>query len=372
MILAGSKEESQVKIYQLLPVLSYGDAIGNDVIALYNIIKEAGYDTHIYAETVDVRISSEICSEISQFEGVEKEDIIIYHLSTGSELNYQMANYDCGLMIIYHNITPPKYFNGYNIEAYRNCRRGLAATRFLRNKVHYALADSEFNRDELLQMGYQCNVDVLPILIPFDDYEKTPDAKVMKQYQDGKLNIIFTGRIAPNKKQEDVIAAFAAYKKYYNSEARLILVGAYEAMPRYYEQLKQYVAELEVKDVIFTGHIPFDEILAYYKIADCFLCMSEHEGFCVPLVEAMYFKIPIIAYNSTAIDDTLGGSGWLLNDKEPGIVAGVLNQVLSNQELKNEIIKSEQRRLADFNHTVIQNQFYQYLECFLKSEKTLL
>lgn len=361
-----------MKIYQLLPVLSYGDAIGNDTIALYNIIKGAGYDTHIYAEVVDKRISSEICSDINQFRGVEKEDVIIYHLSTGSELNYQVVNYDCRIMIIYHNITPPQYFNGYNIEAYRNCRRGLAAARFLRDKVDYALADSEFNREELLRMGYQCDVDVLPILIPFDDYEKAPNAKIIEQYQDGKDNIIFTGRIAPNKKQEDVITAFALYKKQYNSNARLILVGAYEAMPRYYEQLKQYVKELGVQDVVFTGHVPFDEILAYYRVADCFLCMSEHEGFCVPLIEAMYFQIPIVAYDSTAIGDTLGGSGWLLEDKDPAAVAGVLNRLLSDKELKNEIIKGEQYRLEDFNHAVIEKQFFKYLEYFLKNEKTVL
>mgnify|MGYP004555444849 CR=1 FL=1 len=358
-----------MKIYQILPVLSYGDAIGNDALALYKVIEVAGYETHIYAEVVDSRISSDICSEIKEFGNVEKEDIVFYHLSTGSELNYQIANLECKVVVIYHNITPPSVFGGYNREAYRNCRRGYAGATFLKDKVVYALADSEFNKEKLVKMGYQCEIDVLPILIPFDDYKRKPSNKIIEQYGDGKTNIIFTGRIAPNKKQEDIIAAFAMYKKYYDPEARLILVGAYAAMPRYYEQLKQYVKELQVRDVLFTGHISFDEILAYYQVADCFLCMSEHEGFCVPLVEAMYFNIPIIAYDSTAIADTLGESGWLLKEKDPNLTAGVIHYLLSDSKIRDKIIRSERKRLENFEYSAIQKKFYTYLDKILSLEE---
>ena len=143
-------------------------------------------------------------------------------------------------------------------------------------------------------MGYTCPIDVLPILIPFDDYAKTPSQQVIDRYSDGYTNLIFTGRIAPNKRQEDVIRAFYDYKKFYNPKSRLILVGGHNGMERYYHRLKSYINALELEDVVFPGHIKFDEILAYYKIADVFLCQSEHEGFCVPLVEAMYFDVPVV------------------------------------------------------------------------------
>lgn len=355
-----------MNIYQLLPVMAYGDAIGNETIALHHIIQAAGYSTHIYAEMmIRNRVSAEICSELKELKSVAEDDIIIYHLSTGSELNYKVTYYNCRLIVMYHNITPAHFFNGYSAKYYRNCRQGNAATEYLKDKVHYVLADSEFNRNELQKIGYTCNIDVLPILIPFKDYEQQPNKRVLEQFQDGRTNIIFTGRIAPNKKQEDIIAAFALYKKYYDSEARLFLVGDYLGMEQYYERLKQYIKELKVKDVNFTGHISFDEILAYYHVADFFLCMSEHEGFCVPLVEAMFFNIPIIAFNSTAVGSTLGGSGWLLDSKEPALVAAILNRLHKDETLRTAIIAQEQKRLLDFEYSKIQKQFCKYLQLFI-------
>lgn len=115
----------------------------------------------------------------------------------------------------------------------------------------------------------------------------------MEHYKDdGYTNFIFVGRVAPNKKQEDVIRAFYCYKKYCNPKSRLFIVGSYNGMERYYHRLRRYVGALELDNVVFTGHIPFAQILAYYHLADLFLCMSDHEGFCVPLVEAMYFNLP--------------------------------------------------------------------------------
>ena len=112
---------------------------------------------------------------------------------------------------------------------------------------------------------------------------------------------------------------------------RLFFVGKYAGMEAYYEQLKRYVEALDLKDVYFTGHIKFDEILAYYRTADVFVCMSEHEGFCVPLVEAMYFGVPIVAYDSSAIADTLGNGGILTEDKDPKLVAEIINRLVQDE-----------------------------------------
>lgn len=358
-----------MNIYQVLPFFAYGDAIGNDTIALHNIIQEVGYHTHIYTENVIGPVPKEICSNISELKEVADDDVIIYHLSTGSEMNYQVATFNCRLIVIYHNITPSEYFNGYSRALYRSCKQGKDAVNFLKDKVDYVLADSEYNKKELQEMGYQCDIDVLPILIPYEDYDKKPNKAILEKYQDGRTNIIFTGRIAPNKKQEDVIAAFSLYKKYYNSDARLFLVGSYSGTTQYYEHLKQYVKELGVEDVVFTGHIPFDEILAYYHVADCFLCMSEHEGFCVPLVEAMYFNIPIIAYDSSAIGYTLGNSGWLLKEKEPAVVAGVMNRVLIDEDVRNAILSEQRKRLAEFGYSKTGAQFIACLQAFISENE---
>lgn len=357
-----------MRILQVLPVLAFGDAIGNDTITLKDTLKDAGYKTEIYAEVIDSRLPKATAIQIEKLK-VDKEDIILYHLSTGSRLNYEILKYECKKVLIYHNITPPDFFSGYNEEAKQNCIDGLAAVEYLADKVDYCLADSEFNKQELIALGYTCKIDVLPILITFDDFKKVPNKEVLDKYKGNTKNIIFTGRIAPNKKHEDLIAAFYYYQKYYEENARLFLVGSYGGMEKYYEKLGRYAEQLDVKNVIFTGHIKFDEILAYYKLADLLLCMSEHEGFCVPLVEAMYFNVPVVAFESTAIGDTLGGSGILLKEKEPEVTAGVMNRVLTDASLYDSIIKNQQERLLYFQHEKVKVQFLNYLRILINGHK---
>ena len=220
-----------------------------------------------------------------------------------------------------------------------------------------------------MDSGYSCSIDILPILIPFQDYEKKPDQKIIRTYtQDGYTNILFTGRIAPNKKQEDIIRIFYFYKKRYNCKSRLFLVGSYGGMERYYQRLQDYVDMLHLEDVYFTGHIRFEEILAYYKIADAFVCMSEHEGFCVPLVEAMYFGVPILAYDSSAVADTLGGSGFLTDTKDPLVNAGVLDRILRDEDLQKSILAKEKERLRDFENDTVTKEFERCLHTFLQSK----
>jgi len=231
--------------------------------------------------------------------------------------------------------------------------------------VDYCLADSDYNKQELIEMGYKCQIDVLPLLIPFEDYDKVPSAKVLEKYMDdGYTNLLFVGRIAPNKKQEDIIKVFNYYKKNINSKSRLIFVGNAGGMELYYEKLQCYVKALELDDVIFTGHVGFEEILAYYRLADVFLCMSEHEGFGVPLVEAMWFDIPIIAYNSSAIPWVLGDSGVLVNNKNSILWSRLIEKILQDTVLQNEILQEQRQRLSEFSFEKTKSLFLRYLSSF--------
>lgn len=358
-----------MRIIQLLTTISYGDAVGNDAIALYHTLQEKGFNTEIYAENIDKRIPPNMVKKVQKLKNLSKEDILIYHLSTGTELNYKVADFSARKIMIYHNVTPEKYFVNYNEQLRKLCHDGIEGMKYLADKMDYCLADSSYNKEQLVSAGYKCKIDVLPILIPFADYEKKPSEEVLERYSnDGYVNILFTGRIAPNKCQEDVIRAFYMYQKHYNAKSRLFLVGSHSGTERYVEQLKKYVKLLGVENVIFTGHIKFDEILAYYKLADVFLCMSEHEGFCVPLVEAMYFNIPIIAFDSSAIGETLGNSGLLIGEKKPLETAGLINYVLSNSKLKEVIIENQKQRLQDFAHNEIKEQFLTYMKGFVNEE----
>lgn len=357
-----------MRIVQVIPTLAYGDAVGNDTLALERVIKDMGYKTQIYAESIVPPMDYRMASDIKKLQGLDEKDVLIYHLSTGTRLNFDVAEYKCKKIIIYHNITPPEFFRGYNNFFERLCKWALDGARFLADKVDYCLAASLFNKSHLEEIGYKVPIDVLPIVIPFDDYTQEPSREVVEKYRDGRHNIVFTGRVAPNKCHHDIIAAFACYKKYYDSNARLFLVGSYKETDTYFIKLKKYVELLDVEDVVFTGHIKFEEILAYYHIADVFLCMSEHEGFCVPLVEAMFFGIPIIAYNCTAVPMTLGDGGILVDKKDPTETAALINKVISDSELQDLIKENQKRRLEDFRYEKIAGMFRNYLEKFIADQ----
>lgn len=358
-----------MQIVQLIPTIAYGDAVSNDTVALRDVLRGMGYKSNIYADSIVKPLDSKTALPLEKMPELNEKDIIIYHLSTGNDLNKKLAEYKCKKIVIYHNITPPEFFEG-NDEFIRDINAwGLEGAEFLSDKVDYCLADSEFNKKDLIAMDYKCAIDVLPIVIPLHDYEKKPDKAVINRYKDGYTNIIFTGRIAPNKKQEDIIAAFYYYKKYCNPKSRLILVGSYKDTDVYYHRLKKYIKKIGVDDVIFTGHIKFNQILAYYKVADAFVCMSEHEGFCVPLVEAMIFDVPVLAYRSSAVPDTLGGSAFVVDDKDPVFVAKCLERLVNDQELRESIIEKQKRRLQDFKYETIAEQFKNYLNKFIEQQQ---
>lgn len=354
-----------MKVIQVIPTLAYGDAVGNDTFALEQVIKAMGYKTKIYAESIVPPLDHKVALDIKKLQGLDEKDIVIYHLSTGTKLNFDLAEYKCKKIIMYHNITPPEFFMGYDNFFEQISRYALDGAYFLSDKVDYCLADSMFNKYDLEKIGYKVPIDVLPIVIPFDDYKKKPSQDILDKYRDGRHNIIFTGRVAPNKCHQDVIEAFACYKKYYDSRARLLLVGSYKETDTYYRKLRKYVELLGVKDVVFTGHVKFEEILAYYSIADIFLCMSEHEGFCVPLVEAMFFGVPIIAYDCTAVPITLGNGGILIHQKDPVETAALINRIIIDQDLRMLIKENQARRLEDFQYEKIAGMFCDYLKKFI-------
>jgi len=362
-------EQNDFNANTVLTTMSFGDAIGNDAIALKGAISDMGFQTDIYAENIDKRLPNGTAQKIEKLRRVNRDDIILYHKSTGTDLTFKIGDYDCRRVMIYHNITPPEFFRPYSPTAAALTEYGYEGVEYLRDKVEYVMADSAYNKSELVKMGYKCPIDVRPILIRFKDYEQTPDENIMRIFGDGRQNLIFVGRIAPNKKQENVIRAFFCYKKLV-PDARLILVGSYLGMENYYERLVRYASALGLgNDVIFTGHIKFSEILAYYRTASAFVCMSEHEGFCVPLAEAMFFRVPIIAYDTSAISDTLGGSGVLLDSNDPVFAAQVIHRVMTDEKLRSAVIEGQTKRLAAFSYENIRDIFEKQLRNFIGKDR---
>ena len=347
------------RIVQILGYFSYGDAISNHTVAIHRELEQRGVESFIYADYIDPR-HKELGRPIAQYEP-DAEDVILYHLSTGSDLNRKVTEYPGKLIINYHNITPPHFFYGYSAEMEAACVRGYEDAVFLKEYAAAVVSDSTYNTGELERMGYTCPMYSIPIFMDFADYDMTPDPDVMEKYSDGAKNILFVGRIAPNKKQEDVIRAFYAYTRHFEPNSRLILVGNYSKLENYYLKLKKYAKKLGLTNVIFPGHTTFAQILAYYRTADLFLCQSEHEGFCVPLVEAMHFEKPIVAFDSSAVGETLGEAGILLQEKDPVLTAAVMDQVIRDPRLQQQIRENQKENMLRFRRETVAEAYMKIL-----------
>ena len=346
-----------MKIYQVVASLNFGDAIGNDVVAKKHVIEDMGIETEIYAAGIAAKVTEPGAYLLDNMPKVNEDDIVIYHMGNGSPVNHMVTELNCRKIMVYHNITPYEFFGIDNISSSENCRIGLEDMKgHMKGKFDSYIADSEFNKSDMVRMGYnESRIDVIPVIVPFDDYKQEPDPDMVQKLSDGITNIIFVGRIAPNKKQEDIIRAFAYYKENVNPSSRLILVGSHDVNGMYYPDLVSYIDEIGVSDVIFPGHITFAEILAIYKTAHVFLCMSEHEGFCVPLLEAMTFDVPVIAYNACAVPETIGGAGVVVDSKDPVFLSKVIDEVVNNREMRSMITEAQRRRLEDFRYEKIKD-----------------
>lgn len=347
-------------INQLLPTLSYGDAVSNSAVNIMKLLKGLGIKSNIYAQNIHPKMAK----YATHADDCPKNQPIIYHLSTGSDLAYTIPSYTKTKILIYHNVTPPEFFTGYSGAMRRLCSEGREQLAFLANHIDLSIADSEYNRLELVELKYN-NTFTSPIIINYEDYNIEPDRKTLQSLRDESdiTNFLFVGRIAPNKKQEDVIKVFYYYYKFINPKSKLYLVGSSSGMERYFSELQTLIKYLSLEDrIIITGHIPFDKILAYYAGSDIFLCMSEHEGFCVPLIEAMHFGLPIVAYKSSAIPDTLGNGGILTLNKNYKSTAELIEVLLRDSKLQSKLKENQFKQLQRFSKQAAVKKFEDLLK----------
>src|SRR5215213_6522854 len=298
------------RIAILTPTLTSADAVSNDVLTMRRVLSERGHEVRIFAE------NSNLAGEKIQAPGAAlsyvrtREDVLIYHHSIGCETGVKtMQAASCRKVVKYHNVTPPEFFEGISEQHQRLCESGRSQLKdIVAAQPDLYLAASAFNKSDLIAAGSEEHKTF--VVAPFNQADQLrageANLKLFDSYHDECVNLLAVGGVRPNKGHADLIEAFATYYYNFNSQARLFIVGAENhAFEGYAEQLREMIDWWSIDSrVVFTGEVSSELLKTYYLIADALLMTSEHEGFCVPLVEAMALKVPIVAYASTAIPET--------------------------------------------------------------------
>lgn len=358
----------KIRIVQILESLNYGDGIGNDCLAIHKTLTEAGYDAAIFATNIDSRVQEMRINGVKFLERyADNADIILCHIAYKWDFLLKLDKLRGKKIFVWHNITPPRLLEEYgDFESAAGCRKGLKQVKQIRQVPSLCLTSSNYNKRDLENMGYVCPIHIFPHLAEFKGNEDYDQDLLAHYKDDGFVNILFVGRISPNKKQQDIISAFYRYNTNINKKSRLFIVGGGNKDSAYCIALKEYPAFIGLDNVIFTGHVSDRQKTSYYKLADVFLCMSEHEGFCVPLLEAMHYKVPIIAYDSSAVTETLGGAGLLLKSKNPALVAEAIDRVIQDKNLRTALIENGTERLSDFSEERVKASLLKEISEFIK------
>ncbi|MDP6848470.1 MAG: glycosyltransferase [Kiritimatiellia bacterium] len=336
-------------VHQFVAGFSNGDAISNEAVAMRRLFRSWGYKSEVFSETK--RILPELrkqARDASLYAAESRpDDTVLLHLSMGSPVNEIFRSLPCRKAILYHNITPPDYFDLVNKQTAANLARGRKQLQALASTAEVNMADSEFNASELRELGFK-DVKVLPLMLDLARLRSTPDRKILKRFDDGKINILFVGRCAPNKKIEDLLRSFAFFNHFVDGNSRLVHVGSFAGTERYYYLLMAQARELGIENIHFAGAVPQAQLNAFYECSSVFLCMSEHEGFCIPLIESMVHNLPVLAYAAGAVPETMAGSGVLVHEKRHDVIAEMIYKLAYDQHLRNAIIAGQQKRLAEY------------------------
>jgi len=334
-----------IQVHQVLATLGYGDAIGHEVLGIQRVLRSAGYTSDIFVQTADTRVEPLTRDYRELIDVSRPENILIHHFSIGSRASRIAYALPDRMILVYHNITPPQFFVDTHKLLAELCFKGRRELGAYPSRCHLALGDSDFNRQELDALGF-APTGVLAVVPDFSHLGRQPSSVLARQFDDEWTNILFVGRVIPNKRFDDLIRIFDVYKREFNPRSRLLLVGSYAGFEQYLATLQQLVATLKTSDVYFTGHVSDEELIAFYEVADLFLCASEHEGFCVPLLESFFMQVPVVAYAATAVPSTMDGGGVLYDDRAPATVASLLDAIISNQSLYDAVVTSQDIALA--------------------------
>jgi len=351
-----------VRIDQWVPALHRGDAIGDSARLMRDAFRAWGHAAEVYALELDEDLKQD-GRPFSQWRSGGPDDVVILHYALPSPLSAALEAHRGRRVLLHHNITPPEFFVGHDPELVRICAIGQEEFRRLAPHVDLGLADSEFNRRELEAAGFG-RTGVLPIFLDFRRYREQPAPVLRRLLDDGRTNLLFVGRVTPNKRQEDLVRIASYWRRFISPDVRLLLVGKLPRRRSYYDALQSFFYEegFTPAEVVFTGHVDHAELLACYAEADVFVSTSAHEGFGVPLVEAMLMDVPVLARRAGAVPDTLGEAGVQFGDERVDEVAEMAHRLVTDGALRQAVLAGQRRRLQAFAPETVEASLRAYVE----------
>lgn len=343
-------------VNQWVPAAHKGDAIGDSARTVRDMLRRAGHTSDIYALTMDDDLRGDVLPFSD--DAARRGEVTIFHFALPSSMTEPFASLRGTRILQYHNITPAAFFAPYDAQLFRLAALGRQELQSLVGRVDLALGDSEFNRQELEALGF-APTGVMPIAVNTTRITTAPRRPALEKILgDGLINFLFVGRLVPNKKIEDHIRLAEVYKRYVDSYYRFIFVGRYDGLPRYHAMVRALVTQYRMLPdrFVFTGPVPDEDLAAYYRWADVYISLSEHEGFCVPLVEAMASDVPVLAYAAGAVPETLGGAGVLFAPKDLEFAAEMMATLVYDRPVRERVIAGQRERLAHFSGAQIESR----------------
>jgi len=351
-----------LRIDQWVPALHRGDAIGDSARLMRDAFRAWGHEADVYGLELDEDLEGD-GRPFSQWRAGGAGDVVILHYALPSPLSAALETHRGRRVLLHHNITPPEFFVGHDPELARICAIGQREFRRLAPHVDLGLADSEFNRRELEEAGF-ARTGVLPIYLDFRRYRERPDPVLARMLADGRTNLLFVGRVTPNKRQEDLVRLASYWRRFISPDVRLLLVGKLPRRRSYYDALQSFFYEegFTPAEVIFTGHVDHAELLACYAEADVFVSASAHEGFGVPLVEAMLMDVPVLACRAGAVPDTLGDAGVQYSEARVDEVAEMAHRLVADGALRQAVLAGQRERLQAFAPETVEAALKAFVE----------
>jgi glycosyltransferase involved in cell wall biosynthesis len=337
--------------------LHRGDAVGRHTLCLRDAIVARGMESRIYVDTVEAETQEQTTPVVEYPAQADPADTLLYQFATASPMASWLAARRETLVVNYHNITPPELLAPWDNHIALGQLRAQSELRLLVDRAALVVADSQYNREQLVAAGFGETAVIPPSAALGPEIIASGGRREDRPAGRGGARWLCVGRIAPNKAIEDIVAALLVTRRHGDPEATLLVIGK-AATTSYVEALHRYVASLGLSDAVtFGGHASDETVAGAYARSDVLVVTSEHEGYCVPVVEAMTVGLPVVAFRQGALPEVLGSGGVLVDAKDPYTLSSTIGAVVADASLRERLAVQARQRLAELDLDTAADRF---------------